>query len=104
MVMLCDRGAEFVNAIETLPALAVSEVVLYFNWPSALAARLSDCPAPPVAAAGVEEAAELDVAGVDAEELVVLDELPQPASAITPAAKASVETLGASCHLDRAAA
>jgi hypothetical protein len=94
----------FVKVIETLPALAVNELVLYFNWPSAFAARLSDCPAAPVAAAGVEEAAELEVVGAGAEELVVLDELPQPASAIRPAVRASTETLRKNCDFARAAA
>jgi len=94
----------FVKAIETLPAFAVNEVVLYFNWPSALAARLRDCPAAPVAAAGAGEAAELEVVGVGAEELVVLDELPQPASAISPTPRASIETLGKNGDFARAAA
>jgi hypothetical protein len=100
MVRLCSSDEAFVNAIVTWPALAVSEVVSNFNWPSAFAARLIVCVAPLVAGAGVEELAELDAVGAgaalvaeDAEELVVLDELPQPASAIRPAASASTETL-----------
>jgi hypothetical protein len=82
----------FVKAIETLPALAVSEVVSNLSWPSGSAARLSVCPAlAPLAGAGVEDAAELDVVGVAAglaggvlaDELLdelPLDELPQPAA------------------------
>jgi hypothetical protein len=88
----------FVNAIETLPALALSEVVSNFSWPSGLAVRLS-APAAlvsPLAGAGV---AALDVVGVaallgvEAEELVLLEELPQPASAITPNARTGIEDL-----------
>ena len=61
-----------------------------------MAARLSACPA--AAPAGAFGEAVLDVAGlavvtgVEAEELVVLDELPQPLSASSPAASASIET------------
>jgi hypothetical protein len=40
---------------------------------------------------------------VEAEELVVLEELPQPASAVRPAATASTETVGRNCDLARAA-
>jgi hypothetical protein len=53
-----------------------------------------------VVAAGVEaldDVVELDVvagvAGVDAEELLLLDELPQPASTTTPASRARIEAL-----------
>src|SRR5580692_959152 len=92
----------FVKSIDTFPALALSEVVLYFSCPSEFAARLSVCPAPSLlAGAGVEEAAELDVvgvsaalAGVDAEELVLFDEPPQPARASRPTASVSAESLG----------
>lgn len=98
IVKLCDSEDEFVYAIETAPALAVSEVVSNFNCPSALAARLSG---EPLAAAGVEDAAEL--VADDADELVVFDELPQPASAITPDAIASAESLGRNCEFARAA-
>jgi hypothetical protein len=55
--------------------------------------RLRDCAAPPVAGAGVEEAAELVVAvvavGVLVDELVVLEELPQPAKTNRLTASAS---------------
>jgi hypothetical protein len=108
-VKLCGSEEAFVNATETLPALAVSEFVSNFNWPSALAAMLSA--ELPVAGAGVEAAAELEVVGAGAalvvaavEELVVLDELPQPANASRPAARASAETLGTNCVVARAAA
>jgi hypothetical protein len=72
-------------------------VVLYFSWPSELAARLSVCP--PAAAGAVEVAvldvAELEVAaGVEAEELVLLEELPQPLRASSPIASASNEAFG----------
>jgi hypothetical protein len=93
----------FVNAIETLPDVAVSAVLLYFNWPSGFASRLSACPAPAEAVAGdvlaaavpvlVAVAAELvsacaEAAAVVAGALVVddelLEELPQPARATSP--------------------
>jgi Cytochrome bd terminal oxidase subunit I len=83
--------------------LAVSEVMLYFSWPSGFAARLSVLLglAPPVAGAGVEEVAELGgvgveaaLVGVEAEELLVLlEELPQPVRASRPTARVSIETL-----------
>jgi hypothetical protein len=60
-VMLWPSGAMLVKAIETLPALAVSEVLLYFNWPSGLAARLSFSPV--LAGAGVEDFVVLGVVG-----------------------------------------
>jgi hypothetical protein len=126
-----------VKAIATLPAFAVSEVVLNFSWPSGSAARFRVCP-PPAAGAGLEEVAELDVVGVAAEldvfgvaaeldvfgvaaeldvvgvaaeldgeeagELVLVEELPQPARASRPAITNSVETLGMEHVLTRAAA
>ena len=60
-----------------------------------------------MAAAGVEVAA-LDVGvvavvGVDAEELVLLDELPHPLRASSPTARASIETLGTEHIVARAA-
>jgi hypothetical protein len=80
----------FVNAIVTLPAFALSDVVLKASWPSLFADRLSVCaPAlelvPVDVAAGVEVVVEvvagaLVVAGVDVDVLGD-DELPQPASA-----------------------
>jgi hypothetical protein len=94
-----------VKAIVTAPALAWRELVLYFSWPSGLAARLSDCP--PLAGVGVEELVELEVAGaaaavlgVEADELVALEELPQPASAIAPSARARSEELARSRAFD----
>jgi hypothetical protein len=88
----------FVKSTDTVPALAVSDVVSYFNWPAELAAMLR-------APAGVEEVVDVDcavlagvvaggvvAAGVDAEELVLL-ELPQPASASIPPASASSGTI-----------
>jgi hypothetical protein len=66
-----------------------------------LAARLSVCPAlaAPPAAEGVEDVAGLDVvgaadwlAGVDVEELELLDEPPHPANAVRPRTSASAES------------
>jgi hypothetical protein len=64
-VMLWPSGAMLVKAMENLPALAVSEVLLYFSWPSGLASRLCACPAlvAPFDGAGVEDAAEVDLVG-----------------------------------------
>ena len=102
-VTLCPSGAMFVKLIMTLPALALSAVVLYFSWPPGLAAMLNVCPprVPLAAGTGVEEVAELDVVGVagavvgvEAEEPVLDDELPQPAKARTPTASVSAESLG----------
>jgi hypothetical protein len=100
-VTLCSIEAELVKEIDTLPALAVSEVVSNFSWPSGLVARLSACPPLPPPAAGVEDVAELVVAGVAGEfvglvveELVLLAELPQPASASRPTVNVSTETFG----------
>jgi hypothetical protein len=96
IVRLCARGAMLVKAIATAPALAVSAVVLYFSWPSGSEARASACPPPPVAAAGVEDAAELELDGagalveLEADELVLL-ELPHPDRATTPSASVSIE-------------
>jgi hypothetical protein len=64
-VMLWLSGAMLVKAMENLPALAVSEVLLYFSWPSGLASRLSACPAlgAPLDGAGVEDLAGVDLVG-----------------------------------------
>ena len=99
IVRLCARGAMLLKAIVTAPALAVSEVVLYFSWPSGSAASARACPPPAVAAAGVEDAAELELEGagalveVEADELVLFEllELPHPARATTPSASVSIE-------------
>jgi hypothetical protein len=63
--MLWLSGAMLVKAMENVPALAVSEVLLYFSWPLGLASRLSACPAlvAPLDGAGVEDAAEVDLVG-----------------------------------------
>ncbi len=95
------------KSIETLPAVALSEVLLYFNWPSALASRLRALLAVPLELAGVVAelvVAEDEVAGVVAEEvvgvaavveeLVVLEELPHPASASRPTATVTAESVG----------
>jgi hypothetical protein len=76
----------FVKLIDTAPALAVSEVLSNFSWPSASAVRLRepDAPLDVDGAAGVD-VDELDVAGAAAVELEddpeLVDELPQPANA-----------------------
>jgi hypothetical protein len=98
-----------VNVIDTLPAFAVSVLVLYFSWPSGLAERLRACPAPPPAAAGLEGVVVLDVAGaagVLEAGLVaaVLLEEPQPLTPNRPASSASVETVAIARRLDGAAA
>ena len=74
----------FVKAIVTLPAFALSVLVLYSSWPLGFADRLSLLPAP--LAAGVVLGAAGVVAGVAGvvSLFVVEDELlllPQPASA-----------------------
>jgi hypothetical protein len=110
-VTLWFREAMLVKAIETLPAFAVSDVLSNFSWPSGLAARLSDCPPAPAAGAGVEDVAELDVVGVaavlgdeEAEELELLEELPQPARASTPTTTVNIETVGMERDFARPAA
>jgi hypothetical protein len=86
----------FVKAIETVPAVALNAVLLYFSWPSAFASRLSGCPAPLAAAFDVLAAAAAElvagaaaaaavVAGAPAVEEELLEELPQPARTTSPA-------------------
>jgi hypothetical protein len=93
-VMLCPSEDMLVKAIETLPALAVSDVVLYFSWPSGFAATLNACPA---LAAGAVEPDVVGVAaalvGAEDDELVLEEELPQPARASRPTARVSIESL-----------
>ncbi len=100
-VTLCISDAMFVKSIETLPAFAVSDFVLYSSWPSRFASRLTlleapDELVPPLA--GVVDVAELVVsAGVLVEPVVgvvvaLLDEeLPQPASTTSAATSATAE-------------
>lgn len=108
-VTLCDSGAMFVKSIVTAPAFALNEVVLYFSCPSLFAARLRVCPAP-VDAAGAEEVAAVDVAGVaavdgvEADELVLFDELPHPLNASSPIARVSAEAFGTEHAFTRPAA
>jgi hypothetical protein len=96
---LCASGAMFVKSTVTLPAFALSDLVLYSSWPSLLASRLTVL-AP--AAAPVVDVAELVVGAAAVAELVVgacaaeLDdelelELPQPARAATVATSANDE-------------
>ena len=69
---LCPTGEALAKAIVTAPAFAVSEVVLYFSWPSGLAASASVCVAPLVAgAAPVVVGVAAVVAGVLAGAAVV---------------------------------
>src|SRR5271165_5331435 len=94
MVMLWLSGDMLVKPIETLPALAVSEELSYFSWPSALAARLS-VPAPLGVAVPLDVLVAAGVLiGVEAEEVVLLEELPQPARASRPTASVSAESFG----------
>jgi hypothetical protein len=94
-VRLCGTCEELVKEIDTDPALAVSEVLSNFNWPSELAARLRmEAALEGVLAAGAGAVA-LDalVVAAGVEELVELfDELPQPAAS-APASR-STETVG----------
>jgi hypothetical protein len=93
----------FVNAIVTLPAFALSDVVLKASWPSAFADRLSVCPpalelVPVELVAGVEVVVEvvagaLVVAAVE-DDVLGDDELPQPASAARAEAASSVTAQG----------
>jgi hypothetical protein len=90
-----------VKSTDTLPAFALSALVLYASWPSGLADTLTVLDPPDaLAGAGVAAVAELVVGA--AAELVVgasaavleeeLDEeLPQPANVTSDAASASVE-------------
>jgi hypothetical protein len=88
----------FVNAIDTFPALALSELVLYFSWPSGFASilRAPDGAVVPAVLDGVAVDSVLEdvalvvgvLAGVVADVLVLLDP-PQPASASSPSASAS---------------
>jgi hypothetical protein len=95
-VRLCSTGAWLVKAIVTLPAFALSVEGMYLNWPSGLAATaIVSAPA----AGTLVVLAELVVAGVaavvagaDVAELVLLEELPQPASASRARASANIES------------
>jgi hypothetical protein len=60
-VMLWLSGAMLVKAMETLPALAVSDALLYFSWPSGLASRLNGGAA--LAGAGAVDATEVGLVG-----------------------------------------
>jgi hypothetical protein len=96
-VTSCPTGDMLVKSIAIGPELALSEVVLYFSWPSGLAERLSFWT---LAAAGVDDVAALEVVGVvaavgvEADELVLLDELPHPVRASSPTARVSIEAFG----------
>jgi hypothetical protein len=83
-----------VKSIETLPALAVREVVLYLSWPSGLAATLRALPpalSPVAGGGGAGVAADVEAAVVVGVELAVLalfEELPHPARSSSPVARA----------------
>jgi hypothetical protein len=69
---------------------------MYLNWPSGLAATaIVSAPAAGALVVLVElvVAGVAVVAGVDADELVLLEELPQPVSASRPRASASIESV-----------
>src|SRR5580693_6462082 len=105
IVMLCPSGDMFVKSIETLPALALSVVLLYLSWPSALASRLSAPLGEVLDDVDVLAVLELVgvlgvVAGAVVEELV-LEEPPQPASASTPTARVTAASVGIECFLSR---
>jgi hypothetical protein len=96
-VRLCSTGARLVKASVTLPAFALSVEGMYLNWPSGFAATA--IVSAPLAGALVV-LVELVVAGVaavvagaDVAELVLLDELPQPASASRPRVSASIDSV-----------
>jgi predicted nicotinamide N-methyase len=70
---------------------------MYLNSPSGLAASARAVVA--LAGAGVVAVAELvvgaaDVVGVEADELVLVEELPHPASASRPRANATIDSVG----------
>jgi hypothetical protein len=97
IVTLCGSEELLVKATDTLPAFALSDLVLYSSWPSGFASRLTfDEPPEVVAGAGVDVGVDVDaelVVGVSAAVLadeLELDELPQPASAIRAAASTGV--------------
>src|SRR5262249_57189495 len=77
------------KAIVTLPALAVSELLSYLSWPSVFAARLSVCPPAAAPLAGGEVAVGVLIVA----EVLLLDELPQPASTSRPTAGPRSESL-----------
>jgi nitroreductase len=97
IVTLCGSELELVKSIETLPAFALSDFVLYSSWPSGFASSFTLLLAPSevvVVGAGVEVLAELVVgvsAAVLAEEEELDEELPQPASTSSAAGSASSE-------------
>src|ERR1700677_16036 len=93
IVMLWSSGDMFVNAIETLPALAVSAVLSYFSWPSGLAASARLWPVlGPAEADCVDVVVDVVLDDVAGEELVPLEELPQPASASRPTARVNADS------------
>jgi hypothetical protein len=96
MVMLWGSEDMLVKSIFTLPALAVSELLVNFNWPLGSAASLIELPlpAPPPLAAGVE--VELDEAGAADDELLLLLLL-EPPQAANPMAR--VATLRARAQI-----
>ncbi len=95
IVTLCGSDEEFVKSIDTLPAFALSDFVLYSSWPSGFASSFTLLlPELSVAGAGVDVLAELVVgasAAVLAEEEELDEELPQPASTNSAAGSASSE-------------
>jgi hypothetical protein len=99
IVMLCGSDDMFVKSIDTLPAFALSDVVLYLSWPSGFASSFTLLEPPDAAGAGaaVDVLAELELLDDVSAGVLVLaaveeeldEELPQPASASSAAASAS---------------
>src|SRR5436190_11130564 len=80
IVTLCGSEEELLKSIETLPALALSEVLSNFSSPLGSAASASLVSPPPAGGALVEVVAGAAGAGVDSAVELFL-ELPQPAAA-----------------------
>ena len=98
IVTLCPSGDMFVKSIETLPAFALNDVGVVASWPSRVGfergivlAELADDEARRRCRV-VRWSSSRRVLGV--EEAVVLDELPQPASASSPTATATADEDG----------
>jgi hypothetical protein len=89
MVMLWGSEDLLVKSIVTLPALAVSELLVNFSAPLGSAESLIELPAPPppVPAAGVE--LEVDGAGAAADDVLLLVVPLEPPHAANPSARAA---------------
>ena len=103
--MLCISGEELVNAIVTLPALALSVVLVNIKRPLGSAASVSNPPPAALgvlAVAGADAGADDEVAGAleEADDAVLLLLLDPPHAARLSASatqlRATVESLGTS--------